>query len=272
MYYNTNTIIPPRPASRLGHALGVIDLRGVRVAFGAHVALDGVSLTFAARRTTVLVGPSGCGKSSLVRAVLGLVPLDAGTIRVEGIDLAGLDELGWRRRAGYVIQDGGLFPHLTCRANVEVVPRHLGWSEERRAARLGELAALVRLAPSVLERHPRELSGGQRQRVGLMRALALDPDVLLLDEPLGALDPLVRRELQEDLRSVFRQLDKTVVLVTHDLGEAAFFADTIVLLRAGRVVQCGALEDLAQRPADEFVARFVRAQRSPLESLGGTAP
>ena len=166
-----------------------------------------------------------------------------------------------RRRTGYVIQDGGLFPHLSAADNAALLARHLGWSAARRRERLDELAALVRLPGDVLARTPRELSGGQRQRVSLMRALMLDPEALLLDEPLGALDPMVRAELQDDLRAIFAELAKTVVLVTHDLAEAAFFADTVVLMRDGAVVQAGPPGDLEARPADPFVTQFIGAQR-----------
>lgn len=162
---------------------------------------------------------------------------------------------------GYVIQDGGLFPHLTAEGNVTLMARHLGRSGDDLHGRVAELAELSRFPAEGLSRFPVELSGGQRQRVGLMRALMLGPDVLLLDEPLGALDPLVRAALQEDLKEIFARLGQTVVLVTHDMGEAAYLADRIVLMREGRVVQEGTLEDFGKRPAEEFVTRFLNAQR-----------
>ena len=162
---------------------------------------------------------------------------------------------------GYVVLDGGLFPHLTAFGNVSLMARYLGWAPAAIQTRVRALADLVRLPLPSLERYPAELSGGQQQRVALMRALLLDPELLFLDEPLGALDPLVRAELQDDLRAVFARLAKTVVLVTHDLAEAALFAHVIVLMKDGRVVQRGSLDDLLERPADPFVTRFVRAQR-----------
>ena len=162
---------------------------------------------------------------------------------------------------GYVVQDGGLFPHLTAAGNVSLMARYLGWDAARIRGRLDGLTTLTRFPGEALARYPAQLSGGQRQRVGLMRALMLDPEVLLLDEPLGSLDPLVRAELQEDLAEVFRSLGKSVVMVTHDLAEAAFFGHEIVLLRDGRIVQRGVLEDLLNTPADPFVTRFIRAQR-----------
>ena len=162
---------------------------------------------------------------------------------------------------GYVVQDGGLFPHLTALANVRLMARHLRWPEPRMRERVAELAELVQLPESALARPPADLSGGQKQRVALMRALMLDPELLFLDEPLGALDPLVRADLQDDLVAIFQRLGKSVVLVTHDLAEAALFGHVLVLLQDGRIVQRGALDELVTRPASPFVTRFVRAQR-----------
>jgi osmoprotectant transport system ATP-binding protein len=243
----------------------MLELVGVSKRYGAMEALESIDLAIPAGQTTVLIGPSGCGKSTLLRLTVGLVTADRGLIRFDG-EVVGADNLGSvRQRTGYVIQDGGLFPHLTAEENVVLMARHLGWDSGRIHARRDELVALTRFPTSGLRRYPVELSGGQRQRVSLMRALMLDPAVLLLDEPLGALDPMIRAELQEDLRAIFRELRKTVVLVTHDIGEAAFFGDVIVLLRAGAIVQRGSLQDLVKRPADAFVTRFINAQRSALE-------
>jgi osmoprotectant transport system ATP-binding protein len=247
----------------------MIELRGVRKALGGRDVLQPLDLAVAAGRTTVLLGPSGCGKSTLLRLILGLLWPDGGEVIIDGEPLTPETVLAVRRRMGYVVQDGGLFPHLTAAGNASLVARHLGWSRPRIAARMAELAGLVRLPTDFLTRYPAQLSGGQRQRVGLMRALMLDPAVLLLDEPLGALDPLVRADLQTDLRDVFRTLGKTVVLVTHDLAEAAYFADDIVLLRDGRVVQRGRPADLARAPAEPFVTQFIQAQR-PTEFFAGT--
>jgi osmoprotectant transport system ATP-binding protein len=245
----------------------VIELAGVSKRFGVALALGETNLTIAAGRTTVLIGPSGCGKSTLLRLMIGLVAPDTGVVRFEGATLDARAAPELRKRMGYVIQDGGLFPHLTARNNVALVARHLGWSAARVEARLAELATLAQLPDAALDRFPVELSGGQRQRVGLMRALMLDPDVLLLDEPLGALDPITRFELSGDLRLIFERLAKTVVMVTHDIGEAAFFGHHIVLLREGRVVQEGALAELCRHPADPFVRRFIGAQRDPMVAV-----
>jgi len=240
-------------------------LQGVSKRYGAVAALERTDLEFARGDTTVLIGPSGCGKSTILRLCVGLAPPDTGRVLFDGVALDAGNVRELRRRMGYVIQEGGLFPHLTARDNVVLMARHLGWPAERRAARVRELAALTHFPLEGLERFPAELSGGQRQRVGLMRALMLDPDVLLLDEPLGALDPMIRAELQADLREVFRTQRKTVLMVTHDMGEACFFASRIVLMRAGAVVQAGTARELVHEPQGAFVAEFIRAQRSPLE-------
>jgi osmoprotectant transport system ATP-binding protein len=219
----------------------------------------------------VLIGPSGCGKSTLLRLMIGLLWPDTGTVRFDGT-LVNRDSVATiRPRMGYVIQDGGLFPHLTAGSNVTLMAGYMGWDRGRRQSRLQELAELTRFPMAGLERYPVQLSGGQRQRVSLMRALMLDPAVLLLDEPLGALDPLIRADLQTDLRRIFERLGKTVVLVTHDITEAAFFGGEIVLLREGRIVQRGRMEDLVGDPAEPFVTQFIRAQRPSLDALGETA-
>jgi len=211
--------------------------------------------------TTALIGPSGAGKSTLLKMLNGLVWPDEGEVRFRGRPLVREQLQEVRREIGYVVQGGGLFPHLDARENAAVVARWLRWDESRIAARVEELAAIARLPLEALSRFPRQLSGGQAQRVSLMRALMLDPEVLLLDEPLGALDPITRYDLQQDLRDAFSRLRKTVVLVTHDLAEAAFLAGRAVLLRDGRIVQEGPVEELARAPADDFVAHFVRAHR-----------
>ncbi len=169
-----------------------------------------------------------------------------------------------RRRVGYVIQSGGLFPHLTARANASLLARHLGWDSSRIDARIGEMADLTRLPVALFERYPAQLSGGQRQRVALARALFLDPDVLLLDEPLGALDPITRADLQTDLGALLRDLHKTTLFVTHDLHEANALADRAAIMEAGRIVQRGALRAFLDAPATPFVARFMAAQAHAL--------
>lgn len=243
-------------------------LTGISKRYAQVCALDNVSLDIAPGQTTVLIGPSGCGKTTLLRALIGLVLPDAGNVAFAGDTVCESNVLAIRRRVGYVVQDGGLFPHLTARQNIQLMAQYLDWNRADMDARTAELAALSHFPAGCLDRYPLELSGGQNQRVGLMRALMLDPEVLLLDEPLGALDPMIRFELQQDLREIFGRLGKTVVMVTHDLAEAAFLGHLIVLMRDGQVVQRGRLGDMLQAPADEFVARFIRAQRSHLPNTG----
>ena len=238
----------------------MLALNNVSKRYGPTLAVAPTDLVAEKAHVTALIGPSGCGKSTLLRMIVGLVEPTTGTISIDGQEMNASSATELRRRIGYVIQDGGLFPHLTSRQNVTLMARHLGRTDGQ--AKLSELAALTQLPMDCLDRYPLELSGGQRQRVALMRALALSPTTLLLDEPLGALDPLVRSSLQTDLKSIFKQTGVTVLLVTHDMGEAAYLADKIVLLRDGRVVQQGTLDDYQNRPAEQFVTEFLNAQRS----------
>jgi osmoprotectant transport system ATP-binding protein len=241
-------------------------LEGVSRSFSGVPAVHPLTLEIPVGKTTVLVGPSGSGKSTLLRMMVGLVHPDTGRVLFEGRQLTPKSASVERRRMGLVLQGGGLFPHLDVEGNATLVARYLSWDGPRISARLSVLLEQVQLPGAVLSRYPAELSGGQRQRVSLVRALMLKPALLLLDEPLGALDPMTRSELQDDLRATFRALGTTVVLVTHDLGEAAYLGDTLVLLREGRIVQTGTAEDFVRRPADDFVRRFVHAQRGlPLE-------
>ena len=242
----------------------MVALENVSKTYGSRVALHPVSIEFAERRTAVLIGQSGCGKSTLLRMIVGLVQPDTGRVIVNGELLSSASLERVRHATGYVIQDGGLFPHLTARQNVTLLAQHLRKEAGAVARRVSELATLVALPEDALQRYPQQLSGGQRQRVGLMRALMLDPPLLLLDEPLGALDPVTRHELQSELKSIFGRLEKSVVMVTHDMGEAAYFADEIVMMRDGRIVQRGAVDDLIERPAEPYVTEFIRAQRPPL--------
>ncbi len=229
--------------------------------FGDATALGPVDLRIAPRKTTVLIGESGCGKSTLLRLLNALIAPTAGTVHCDGVPLGNIDMLEHRRRIGYVIQDGGLFPHLTAYRNVALLAHYLKMDKGKIDARIEALASLTLFPTDGLDRYPAQLSGGQRQRVSLMRALMLDPPILLLDEPLGALDPMIRADLQQDLAEIFRTLHKTVIMVTHDLAEAAYLGHDIILLRAGKVVQQGSIDDLTNHPAEEFVTRFIEAQR-----------
>jgi len=240
----------------------LVELVDVAKRFGESAALQPTTLSIERGQTTVLIGPSGCGKSTLIRLTIGLLKPDQGTIRFDGTPVLPENINDIRRRTGYVIQEGGLFPHLSARGNVLLMARHLHKPETEAAHRLIELSGLTRFPKNLLDRFPVELSGGQRQRVSLMRALMLAPELLLLDEPLGALDPLVRAALQADLKEIFARLKQTVLLVTHDLPEAAYLGNHIVLMNEGRIVQQGTIDDLRQRPANAFVSEFINAQRS----------
>lgn len=245
----------------------MLRIMNVSKAFQQETAVQDFSLNMAAGQITALIGPSGCGKSTLLKMIMGLELADNGKVMLEDVPVEPQSILQLRRKIGYVIQDGGLFPHLSARENIVLMADYLNWNKERQTQRLIELMELTQLSNGLIDRYPQQLSGGQRQRVSLMRALMLDPSVLLLDEPLGALDPLIRADLQVDLKAIFRKLNKTVLLVTHDMREAAFFGDQIVLMRDGRLIQQGKLADLLQRPADPFVTRFIKAQSSPLDDL-----
>ncbi len=237
----------------------VLEYADVRKAFiPGRPVLDGFSLSVGKGETVALVGPSGSGKTTALKLANRLVDADAGTVRVLGRAASELDPVALRRRVGYVIQEGGLFPHWTVRENVETVPRLLGWTEADRRARSEEMLTLVGLPPAEFAgRRPRSLSGGQRQRVGVARALAAGQSLLLMDEPFGALDPIARRAMQREFQSWRARWEAAVLLVTHDLREAFLLADRVAVLRDGRVRQVGSREELTRSPADAFVAEFV---------------
>jgi len=248
--------------------MNALALERVTKTFGGRPVIHETSLTVEKGERLALIGPSGSGKSTLLRMILGLVVPETGSVRVGDVAVTPATARAVRRSVGYVIQDGGLFPHLTARDNVTLVARLGGdLSPVRLANRVRELAEVVRLDDARLDRYPRQLSGGERQRVGLMRALVLDPSLLVLDEPLGALDPIVRASLQEDLRNVFEAFGKSVLVVTHDMAEAAYLAGTIAVMRDGAVLQRGTMKELVDAPAHPFVAEFLGAQRSLTEAL-----
>jgi osmoprotectant transport system ATP-binding protein len=237
----------------------MIELSALTVTYQGVPALGPADLAILPRQTTLLIGPSGSGKSTLLRTLAGLTEF-TGTLKLDGEAIT--DWRAVRKKLGYVIQDGGLFPHLTARANVALAGEAFGWDRPRIDARIGELAELVGLDTAQLARFPAELSGGQRQRVGVMRALLRDPQVLLFDEPLSALDPVTRLRLAGELRDLFARLGKTVVMVTHSLREAKFFGGCVVLLREGQIVQHGELAELNEHPANPFVTDFIAAEEA----------
>ncbi len=238
----------------------MLELREVTKSYAGATVVAPLTLNVAAGEVLVLLGPSGCGKTTILRMIAGLVTPASGEITVDGLPLSNATISHVRHKLGYVIQEGGLFPHLTARANIVLMARHVGWLRERMERRLVELVEMTEFPPDALDRYPTELSGGQRQRVSLMRALFLEPRLLLLDEPLGALDPLIRAGLQRDLKTAFTRSGATVVLVTHDLVEASWFADRVCVLEAGRVVQEGPFAEIVERPASQFVREFVNSQ------------
>ena len=238
-----------------------LELREVRKRYpSGAAALDGVSFAVPEGRTLVLLGRSGSGKTTALKTINRLVEPDSGRVTVLGRSTSEWDPIDLRRRIGWVIQEVGLLPHLTIGENVVLVPRLLGWPEERRAARARELLTLLRLDPDRFgPLRPAQLSGGERQRVGLARALAADPPILLMDEPFGALDPLTRRAVQNEFRDLVKRLGKTVVLVTHDVQEALRLADEVAVMDGGRVLQRASPEELRERPEAGFVRDFLAA-------------
>lgn len=246
----------------------MLALQHIHKRFDGKIALDDINLTVAKGATHALIGSSGSGKTTLLRITLGLIPFDQGYVKINDQPLLSYSRSEWADRIGYVPQEGGLFPHLSGLNNVILIAKLRGWPASQIAARVVEMTSLVDLDAATLARFPHELSGGQRGRVAIMRAAFMDPAVMLLDEPMGALDPLVRRDLQQELKSIFRRLNKTVVIVTHDLSEAVFLAQRITLLHHGRVIQTGSYEELVTQPADPFVSLFINAHPS-LPVIGG---
>jgi osmoprotectant transport system ATP-binding protein len=243
----------------------MIRLEKVTKLYGSTTAVNAVNTFFEKSQTTVIIGPSGCGKSTILKLITGLIKADKGEIKINNQNLAEVDLRNFRKSIGYVIQEGGLFDHLSIEDNLKLAPHNFGESSQKINERIEYLTGLTKLDKKQLVKYPAQLSGGQRQRVSLMRALMLDPEILLLDEPLGALDPLIRFELQSDLKEIFSELKKTVVMVTHDLSEAVYFADRIILMKDGKIVQSGAPNRLLKNPSSEFVKKFITAQRSYVE-------
>ena len=235
----------------------MIELQALTKRYGERVAVDRLSLRAERGEVVVLLGTSGCGKTTTLKMVNRLIEPSDGLVRIDGVDVRTLPGHELRRHVGYVFQGVGLFPHMPVFENISVTPTLLGWSAERIRRRVDELLDLVELDPAVLrDRWPNELSGGQQQRVGVARALAAEPKVMLLDEPFGALDPLTREQLQQSFARIRTQLGVTAIFVTHDLVEALFLGDRIVVMRDGCLVQVGTPRELMVNPVDEFVERM----------------
>jgi osmoprotectant transport system ATP-binding protein len=235
----------------------MIELTGISKRYGERVIVDDLTLAIPRGAFCALVGSSGSGKSTTLKLINRLVPLTAGSIQIGGEDILQVPPQILRRRIGYAIQSIGLFPHWTIAANIATVPRLLRWPEARIAARIDELLALVRLDRIQLDKYPHQLSGGQQQRVGVARALAADPEVLLMDEPLGALDPITRTALGDEIGRIHKTTGKTILFVTHDMDEALRLADLVAILHEGLLVQAGMPLDILERPANDFVREFV---------------
>lgn len=247
----------------------MIEIDRVTKSYGERRVVDDLSLHVPQGAFCVLLGPSGCGKSTILRMINRLVPFDSGTIRIGGENVRHLPPEALRRRIGYAIQSVGLFPHWRVADNIATVPRLLGWKRERVAERVEELLLMLRLDPEIYrEKYPHQLSGGEQQRVGVARALAADPDLLLMDEPFAALDPIARAALQNELLRIQRETDKTIVFVTHDIDEALKLASVVGVLDRGRLAQWAAPIDLIERPASDFIAEFVGGDSGGLKRLG----
>ncbi|MCY9376260.1 choline ABC transporter ATP-binding protein OpuBA [Bacillus sp. T17B1] len=228
---------------------------------GGKKAVNNVNLKIAKGEFICFIGPSGCGKTTTMKMINRLIEPSAGKIYIDGENIMEQDPVELRRKIGYVIQQIGLFPHMTIQQNISLVPKLLKWPEQQRKERARELLKLVDMGPEYLDRYPHELSGGQQQRIGVLRALAAEPPLILMDEPFGALDPITRDSLQEEFKKLQKTLHKTIVFVTHDMDEAIKLADRIVILKAGEIVQVGTPDDILRNPADEFVEEFIGKER-----------
>lgn len=272
------------PAIAFDHVSKTFDAGSQSSGSSQKAAVHNVTFAVEQGNFVVLLGPSGCGKTTLMRMVNRLIEPSSGKIFVDGTEIHQIEATDLRRHIGYVIQQVGLFPHMNVEDNIAVVPKLLGWQKQRISARVSELLDLVALPPNEYRRrYPRQLSGGQQQRIGIARAMAADPQIMLMDEPFGAIDAITRTDLQDELLSIQRKVGKTVIFVTHDVEEALRLADRIAVMRAGEVVQYDTPLNILERPADEFVAELLGTRdvfrqlslipvSSLMESLDGTPP
>lgn len=246
----------------------MIEIEDLTKSYDGTVVVDHVTLTIQPHTICVVVGTSGSGKTTLMRMINKLVTPTSGTVRIDGQDIADIPAYELRRRIGYAIQGHGLFPHRTVGQNIATVPKLVGWDKARIARRVDELMELFQLDPGQFrDRLPHELSGGQQQRVGVARALAAEPNILLMDEPYGALDPVIRAKAQEDLLAIQRKFGTTVVLVTHDMEEAIHLGHTIAVMDEGKLLQCAAPAEIIANPATPFVAELIGTSERPFRLL-----
>ena len=228
---------------------------------GGKKAVDDLNLEFKSGEFIVFIGPSGCGKTTTMKMINRLIEPTSGSIYINGKNILEKDPVQLRREIGYVIQQIGLFPHMTIQQNISLIPKLLKWPEEKRRDRAKELLKLVNMTEDYLDRYPHELSGGQQQRIGVLRALAADQPLILMDEPFGALDPITRDSLQDEFKKLQKSLGKTIVFVTHDMDEALKLADQIVIMRDGKLVQVGSPDEILREPANDFVEEFIGKER-----------
>lgn len=228
----------------------MIDIKNLTIQYGTKLALNNINLNLGSYKTHIILGESGSGKSTLLKAIKGLTKPTSGEIKISSKD-----------RIGYVLQDGGLFPHLSNQQNLELLAKNLAWNQQQMQDRSIELTEMMGLDPKLLSRYPLELSGGQRQRFGVARALFLNPTIILFDEPLGALDPVTKNKIQDELKSLLSKMNKTAVWVTHDIGEAAFLSDTVTVLLNGQLVQHGSFHELSKNPIHPYVTELLTSQR-----------
>lgn len=240
----------------------MLELEKVSKSYSGVPVLSEVDLVAEAGRTHALIGTSGSGKTTLLRILLGLTPLDTGWVKIGGKPLSTFTPRDWSNQIGYVPQDGGLFPHLTIFENVTLIGKSRGLSKEKILERVKEIVPMVELDAQILREYPWQLSGGQKQRASILRAMFLDPPILVLDEPMGALDPIIRQSLQIELKKIFSTLNKTVLIVTHDLSEAVFLSQRMTLLHRGSVIQAGTFDEFIDSPKDKLVTQFVSAHRT----------
>jgi osmoprotectant transport system ATP-binding protein len=240
----------------------MVKLEHIHKSYDETTIIQDLNLEIEKGKFVVLIGPSGCGKTTTLKMINRLIEPSSGSIFIEGENITRVNPVMLRRKIGYVIQQIGLFPNMTIAQNIEVVPRLLKWPAHKRRERTRELLQLVDMDPDeYIDRYPTQLSGGQQQRIGVLRALAVEPPLILMDEPFGALDPITRETLQDELKKLQRRLNKTIIFVTHDMDEALKMADTIVLMKEGQVIQAASPEELLSNPADDFVAEFIGKHR-----------